>query len=67
MTVPNIVTLGNNVSNGTAGTPDTTAWFDSVKLKQFAPAAAKATAPSPTSAHTGDNPVATTLSPATTT
>lgn len=60
-TVPNMVTLGNNVANGTVGTPDTSEWFDSVKLEQFAPAATKATAPSPASAHTGDNPAATTL------
>jgi hypothetical protein len=54
-TIPNVVTLGNNVANGTAGAPDTSAWFDSVKLEQFAPAAAKVTGPTPANGDAGDS------------
>lgn len=44
---PTNVQLGQNVSNGTAGAPDTSAWFDSIKVEAFAPAAAKPTSPGP--------------------
>lgn len=47
---PNVVTLGNGFSNGAAGSPDTTTWFDSVKLEQFAAAAGPATSPTPADA-----------------
>lgn len=39
--VPTIVSFGQTSSNGTTGAPDTSAWFDTVKVEQFAPAAAK--------------------------
>jgi hypothetical protein len=50
--MPNVVTLGSNVSNGVTGTPDTSAWFDSVQVEQFAAAAGAATSPTPTDAAT---------------
>ncbi len=62
VTVPNVVTFGNNVTNGAqAGAPDTTAWFDSVMLEQFAPAASSASIVSPADGATGVDALATTL------
>jgi hypothetical protein len=49
---PNVVTLGNGFSNGTTGAPDTSTWFDSVLVEQFAAAAGVATSPTPTDAAT---------------
>jgi hypothetical protein len=45
--MPTNVQLGQTVSNGTAGAPDTSAWFDSIKVEQFAPAATKPTNSTP--------------------
>ena len=50
--MPTNVQLGQTVSNGTAGAPDTSAWFDSLKVEQFAPAATKPTNPSPANGST---------------
>lgn len=55
VTVPNVVTIGNNVSNGTTGTPDTTTWFDSIKVEKFAAAAGQASGPSPVNGDTNDS------------
>jgi hypothetical protein len=48
VSAPTNVQLGNTASNGTTGAPDTSAWFDSLKVEAFAPAAAKPTSPGPT-------------------
>lgn len=50
--MPTNVQLGQTVSNGTAGAPDTTAWFDSILVEQFAPAATKPTIIDPTDGET---------------
>jgi len=55
-TIPNVVTLGNNVANGGAGAPDTSQYFDSVLLEQFAPASALATNPGPADLSTAIDP-----------
>jgi hypothetical protein len=49
---PNVVTLGNGFSNGATGSPDTTDWFDSVVLEQFAAAAGAVSSPTPASGAT---------------
>jgi hypothetical protein len=46
--MPTNVQFGQTVSNGTAGGTDTTAYFDSVLVEQFAPAATKPTNENPT-------------------
>lgn len=60
--MPTNVQLGQTASNGAAGGTDTSAWFDSIKVEQFAPAASQATGPSPADAATGvDSTLATLL------
>jgi hypothetical protein len=54
--MPTNVQLGQTASNGTAGAPDTSAWFDSIKVEQFAPAAGLATNPVPADLSTGVDP-----------
>jgi hypothetical protein len=54
--MPTNVQLGQNVSNGAAGAPDTSAWFDSIKVEQFAPAAGLAVNSGPADLSTGVDP-----------
>jgi hypothetical protein len=60
--IPTVVSFGQTVSNGVAGAPDTSAWFDTVKVEQFAPGAAKPTqSGGPANGATGVDPSVATL------
>jgi hypothetical protein len=59
--LPTNVQLGQTVTNGAVGATGIDAYFDTIKVEQFAPAASKATTPAPADTHTGDDPAATTL------
>ena len=59
--VPTNVQLGQNVSNGTAGAPDTSAWFDDISVEQFATAATAASNTAPADTATGADPNSTML------
>jgi hypothetical protein len=60
--VPTNVQLGQTASNGTAGTPDTSAWMDDISVEQFATASTAASSPSPSNTATGADPNSTVLS-----
>lgn len=49
---PTAVVLGNNVTNGATGAPDTTTWWDNILVEQFAAAAAPASPGGPSNGAT---------------